>query len=71
MGVEGTGGLSAGRSLALGPSVWADRKEQLPCRAGQGAGGGWKRKEEAALVFTGIGRYQAVSACVHTHTYTL
>ena len=36
VGVESTGGLSAGRSLALGSSVWADRKEQLRCRAGQG-----------------------------------
>ena len=46
VGVESTGGLSAGRSLALGSSVWADRKEQLRCRAGQGqvgAGRGRRR----------------------------
>ena len=74
MGVEGTAGLSAGRSLALGSSVWADRKEQLPCRAGQGQLGAGRGRRRLHWCSQALADTHAVSACArartHTHTHT-
>ena len=71
LALRATGGLSAGRSLALGSRVQADWKEQLRCRQDRGRPGrGRRRRLNLCSRDTRIGRHQASRSwciCAHTH----